>query len=73
MSHFFDYKFCCPNCGSTHFHKRHKFHLIAKYKCHKCKGYFTKPTKIHQLSNASISTNTQNINRKNKSFIKFKH
>jgi ribosomal protein L37AE/L43A len=68
MNPFSEYRFCCPSCGSSHFHKRKGFHLIAKYRCHKCKCTFFKPRKMKQFTQQAQIT--QNIKSTKKSTIK---
>lgn len=68
MKLFTEYRYGCPQCGCTHFHKRHGFHFLAKYKCHKCKSTFRSPKQMKQFTSKTESTNI--INRHNKSTIR---
>jgi len=68
MKHFSEFRFCCPSCGSSHFHKREGFHLLAKFRCHRCKNTFTKPTKMRQFTEQSKTL--QSIKSSKKAIIK---
>jgi transposase-like protein len=70
MEHFSEFRFCCPKCGSGKFHKRGGIHLIAKYRCHRCKCTFTNPMKMKQYSN--VSQSSHNIQSNKKATIKHK-
>ena len=39
----------CPHCGAVSIRKRRGFHLLARWRCIKCRGTFFNPLKQKQL------------------------
>ncbi|MBL7119624.1 MAG: zf-TFIIB domain-containing protein [Dehalococcoidia bacterium] len=39
----------CPHCGDGSIKKRRGFHLLARWRCTKCRGTFFNPLKQKQL------------------------